>query len=194
MKYLAWLLLCAVLCSCSSTAHTLKYGFLPGSDYQYYEPLHPVDLKGQKYHVVVYDRRNTDRMSCYDHTVPRDTELEGDTGYEFFKNYLAAMIKANNGVVDENAARTIEVKLTVLSGELRGFVNGHVWGLVEFDAVVGDSVKTYCAAMVDGDEDAPVGKYSVDTRKGAFRKLVSGATRKAFEELMHDLATETGSK
>jgi len=42
--------------------------------------------------------------------------------------------------------------------------------------------------MADGDKDAPVGKYSFQTRKSALRKMVSASTRRAIEQFMHDLA------
>ena len=42
--------------------------------------------------------------------------------------------------------------------------------------------------MADGDADAPVGRFSVDTKKGAKRKLTSGSVRRVFEELMQDLS------
>lgn len=120
--------------------------------------------------------------------LPRDTELEGETGFDYFTNYMQAMIVANNGVVDQKAEKTINVKLTALSGDLRAVVYGHVYGFAQFDVSVGNLKKTYCSAMAEGDKDAPVGSFSVDTRKGAFRKLVSASTRKALEEFMHDLA------
>ena len=101
---------------------------------------------------------------------------------------MRAMIEANNGVVDQNAGKTINVKLSGLSGELRAIVYGHVYGLVQFDVAIDGFKKTFCSSMADGDKDAPVGSFSVDTRKGAFRKLVSGSTRKALEEFMQDLA------
>jgi hypothetical protein len=177
-----------LLTSCASVGHTLKYGFLPGGDYQYYSPLSPVDLHGNSYNLVITDERKGNTIQCTSMALPRDTELEGATGSDFFSNYMRAMIVANNGVVDQSAKKTISVKLSGLSGELRAIVYGHVYGLVQFDVTLGDFKKSYCSSMADGDKDAPVGSFSVDTRKGAFRKLVSASTRKALEDFMHDLA------
>jgi hypothetical protein len=118
-----------------------------------------------------------------------DTELESSVGYDFFSKYFQAMLEANNGVVDPDANKIIEVRLKGLSAELYGFGYAHVYGLVEFSASVKNMEKTYCSSMVDGDIDAPVGKYSFDTRRGALRKMVSGSTRRALEAFIHDLST-----
>jgi hypothetical protein len=189
MRSLVPLAICALLIlSCAGTEKALKYGYLPGSDYQFYEPLRPVDLKGKGYNIKVVDSRTSNKISCVEGIIARDTELEGVVGYEYFANYLKAMIEANHGVVDPGAGSPIEIKLTALSGALPGFGYVVVFGYVEFRAVSKGLDKSYCAVMKDGDPDAPVGKWAVDTRRGAFRKIVSGSTRKALEELMHDLA------
>jgi hypothetical protein len=188
MKLVLVLVSLLLLTSCASVGQTLKYGYLPGGDYQYYSPLSPVDLHGQRYKLIISDERKGNKIQCTDMTLPRDTELEGTTGFNFFSNYLRAMIEANNGIVDPTAEKMIDVRLLGLSGDLRAVIYGHVYGLVEFDATVGGFKKTYCSSMADGDADAPVGKFSVDTRKGAFRKLVAGSTRKALEEFVHDLS------
>lgn len=177
-----------ILTSCAPVGNTLQYGFLPGSDYQYYSPLTPVDLHGKKYKLVITDERQGTTIQCTSMALPRDTELEGATGLDYFSNYLHAMIVGNNGVVDQNAEKTINVKLTGLSGEIRAVLYGHVYGLVQFDVTSGGLKKTYCSSMGDGDKDSPLGSFSADTRKGAFRKMVSGSTRKALEDFMHDLA------
>jgi hypothetical protein len=41
--------------------------------------------------------------------------------------------------------------------------------------------------MVDGDDDAPLKWYSITTRKDALRKIVSGSTRRALEDMVYDL-------
>ena len=107
--------LCLTLLSCASAVKTLEYDFLPGSDYQYYEPLNKIDLKGEKYKVIVQDERINNRISCYERTIPRDTELEGERGIEYFTSYLKAMILANNGIIDPSG-KTIVVKLNAISG------------------------------------------------------------------------------
>ena len=188
-----YLLILFFLASCSSVTKTLKYGYLPGSDYQYYSPVKPVDLKGKKFNLIVADARNKNMISCFGVSIPRDTELEGKTGYDFFSKYFQAMIEANNGIIDPLAQEIIHVQLTGLSGDLKGFVSGHVAGFVEFNIVASEYKKSFCSTMYDGDKDAPLGKYSVDTRKGAFRKIVSASARKAIEEFLNDFAHVQGS-
>lgn len=175
------------LCSCSSVTHTLKYGYLPGSDFQYYAPLEKVDLKGEKYKLKIVDNRKGNSISCYDRPIPRDTELENSPGIQYFENYFKAMIEFNNGLVVPTAEKTINVQLNAISGDIRMVLYGHVYGLVEFEVSTDGHTKKYCSEMVDGDKDAPLGAFSMDTRKGAFRKLVSGSTRRALEQFMHDL-------
>ena len=137
-----------ILTSCASVGHTLKYGFLPGGDYQYYSPMSPVDLHGNRYKLVITDERKGNTIQCTSITLPRDTELEGATGFDYFSNYMRAMIEANNGVVDQNAGKTINVKLSGLSGELRAIVYGHVYGLVQFDVAIDGFKKTFCSSSV----------------------------------------------
>lgn len=186
MKYLVVAMAIFLLSGCYST---LQYGYLPGGDYQYYSPMNPVDLQGVKYRIEVVDNRRGFNISCVDFRIDRNTELEGVTGYDFFNSYVRAMIEANNGVVDPNSENILSVELTGLSAQYFGFGFVRVYGLVEFNATNDNFKKQYCSAMLDGDEDAPLGKYSVATRKGALRKIVSGSTRRALEELVHDLQT-----
>ena len=188
MRWLLIIIVAFVLCACSSVTNTLKYGYLPGSKYQYYTPLNPVDLKGKSYRLTISDRRTSNRISCTEIILPRDTELEGDIGFDYFSNYLKAMIEENNGKIDQENGQEIKIELLGISNQLHGFAYLRIWGLVEFSASVDGNEKAYCSAMGDGDHDAPVGKFSVDTRKGASRKLVSGSVRRAFEEFMHDLS------
>ncbi len=188
MKRISIVALCLLLCSCSSVGKTLEYGYLPGGKYKYYAPLTPVDLHGKRYRLKILDNRTENRIECAESTIPRNSELEGQRGYQFFSNYLRAMIERNHGMVDDASQDIIEVKLRAISGDLKMVVYGHVYGLVEFDAKVGKFDKRYCSVMKDGDKNAPVGKFSFSTRKGALRKLVSASTRKALEEFMQDLA------
>jgi hypothetical protein len=165
-----------------------KYGYLPADDYAYYPPLKAVDLQGHRFKLAVTDSRGSPTISCSNIKLPRDSELEGSKGISFFNTYLRKMIEANNGVVDDAAQDVLNVKLKGLSGDLVGFIYLRVWGLVEFDVVRGSDSRTYCSAMADGDEGAPLGKTAVDTRAGAFRKMVSGSTRRAIESFVSDLA------
>jgi len=185
MKRTLGVILALLLSGCYSTLH---YGYLPGGDYQYYAPLSPVDLKGEKYRLEVVDSRRGFDISCSTFRVDRNTELEGATGIDFFSAYVRAMIEANNGVIDPKADKVITVELTGLSAEYQGYGYVRVYGLVEFHAALGSLRKNYCSQMADGDEGAPVGKYAFDTRKGALRKMVSGSTRRALEEFIRDLA------
>lgn len=189
MKRLIVVLLCCFLCSCSSVGKTLKYGYLPGGNYQYYSPLNQYDLKGKSYNLVISDdRTGVSHISCSDITLDRNTELEGSDGFNFFSKYCRAMIEANNGIIDQNAQNTIHIKLKGLSAQYYGFGFVKVHGLVEFDVLFDYLNKTYCSDMVDGDEDSPLKATSFATRKGALRKMVSGSTRRALEMFIHDLA------
>ena len=63
MKFLfAMVVSFTLLCSCASVDKTLRYGFLPGSDYEFYAPLNPVDLKGRRYGIKVVDDRTGDKI------------------------------------------------------------------------------------------------------------------------------------
>ena len=185
MKIVSGIIIMLLLCGCYNTLH---YGYLPGGDYQYYSPLTPVDLRGEKFRLEVIDNRKGFEISCSNFRMDRNTELEGSAGFDFFSSYVRAMIEANNGVIDQNSGNIITVELKGLSAEYQGYGYIRVYGLVEFSATLGDFQKTYCSQMADGDEGAPVGKYAFDTRKGALRKMVSGSTRRALEEFMRDLA------
>lgn len=184
-KVLCVTLLAFTLTGCYST---LKYGWLPGSDYEYYEPLKPVNLEGEKMRLDVVDSREGFNISCSGIPLDRNTELEGSTGFDFFSSYLRAMIEANNGVVDLASSNIVKVELKGLSAEIFGFGYGRVYGQVEFRASFKGYQKTYCSVLADGDEGTPVGKYSFTTRKTAIRKMTSASTRRALEELMSDLA------
>ena len=117
----------------------------------------------------------------------RNTELEGPTGFDFFRSYARAMLEANKGVFDPNADNVLKIELKGLSAEIVGYGYGRVYGLIEFRAYYNDLHKNYCSVLADGDEGAPVGKFSVTTRKSALRKMASATTRRALEELMKDL-------
>ena len=182
-------MLCAIILALSLTGcyNTLKYGWLPGGDYEYFQPLNPVNLQGEKYRLEIVDDREGFQVSCADIPLDRNTELEGATGFEYFSNYVRAMIEANNGVIDPGSDNAIRVQLKGLSAEIIGFGYGRVFGLIEFNASFSGVNKTYCSSLKDGDEGTPLGKYSLATRKGAFRAMASASTRQALEQLMSDL-------
>jgi hypothetical protein len=189
MKWLIVVISCCLIYSCGTAVKTLKYGYLPGGDYQYYAPIEKSDLKGKSYNLVITDDRSgVSQISCSDIILDRNTELEGDDGFNFFSKYCRAMIEANNGIIDQDAQETIHIKLKGLSAQYYGFGFLKVHGLVEFDVILDNFEKTYCSDMVDGDEDAPLKATSITTRKGALKKMVSGSTRRALEMFTRDLA------
>ncbi|HUR88099.1 MAG TPA: hypothetical protein VMZ74_03340 [Ramlibacter sp.] len=178
------------LVGCATSGDSLQHGFLPGADYTYYAPLNPVDLQKRRFRLVVTDARGARSISCSDIPLPRNTELEGVKGLTFFTGYLRRMIELNNGIVDDTSTNVVNVKLKGLSGDHIGFLILQVWGLVEFEVTRDSKVNAYCSAMADGHPGAPLSEMSVDTRTGAFRKMVSGSTRQALESLMADLAKQ----
>lgn len=189
MKRFSVFFSCLLLCSCSSGGNVLKYGFLPGGDYQYYAPIEQTDLKKTKYNLIISDERSgINKINCSDISLDRNTELEGPNGFEFFKNYCRAMFKANNGIIESTSENDIYIKLKGLSAQYYGFVFVKIYGLVEFEVVSKNLSNTYCSEMKDGDNDAPLKTASFDTRKGALRKMASGTTRRALEKFMHDLS------
>jgi hypothetical protein len=184
MKICTGLLILLLASGCYSVLH---YGYLPGGSYKYYAPLSPVDLGGQRFRLEIVDKRSGFGISCSNFTLDRNTELEGSKGYDFFSAYVRGMIEANKGMIDPNSSRIMRVELTALTAQLLGFGFVRVYGLVEFNVSFDGFRKNYCSVMGDGDEGAPVGRYSFATRKGALRKMVSGSTRRALEELVHDI-------
>ena len=175
MRVISGAILLFLLSGCYSTLH---YGYLPGGEYKYYAPSSRVDLRGERFRLEITDDRRGFAISCSNFRIDRNTELEGSKGFDFFSSYVRAMIEANNGIVDPDSDNVIMVNLTGLSAEYQGFGYARVYGLVEFNVVVEGYRKAYCSQMADGDEGAPVGKYTFATRKGAMRKMVSGSTRR----------------
>ena len=190
MNRIFWIAAILALGGCATSGDSPKYGFLPGQDYTYFAPLKPVDLHKRRFRVVVTDARSSRSIPCSSVALPRDSELEGQKGLDFFSAYLRKMIESNSGIVDDASPDVINVKLKGLSGDIVGFLYLRVWGLVEFEVARGAQVKDYCSAMADGDPGAPLDRTSVDTRTGAFRKMVSGSARQAIEAFMADLAKE----
>jgi hypothetical protein len=189
MRFFIIIILAATLISCASGGSVMKYSYLPASDYHYYNPLKPVDLKQKRFKVVISDKRERDRIDCSDFVLPRDTELEGKDGLDYFKNYLRGMIEANNGIFDQDNGQEVKVELTALSQKIYGFGYMRLYGFVEFNAAFLGKVKKYCTVMETGGKNAPVDRNSFHlTSVHAARVYVSGAVRYAFEELMYDLS------
>jgi len=185
-KFFGFLLSLLLMSSCTNY---LYYGYLPGGDYQFYEPLIKRNLNGLKIHLNVVDGRNDIKsISCSGYVLDRTTELEGDLGFQFFKYYCRAMLEYNGAVYDENSQDTLSITLRGLSAIYSGFGYIKIYGLIEFEANgFGINTKKYCSEMVDGDDDAPLKWYSITTRKDALRKIVSGSTRRALEDMVYDL-------
>jgi hypothetical protein len=178
MKNTIMALLALILFSCVSSV--FYYGYLPGSNYQYYKPNQAINLKSKKYCLIVSDlRQGINKIKCSDIDLDRGSELEGNTGFDYFKNYCRALLEFNNAIVDSSSNDTIKIQLKALSAAMFGFGYIKVHGLIEFESIHNGITKNYCSDMVDGDPDSPLGAMSWDTRQGAFRKMVSGSTRRA---------------
>ena len=187
MRWLLVVLPIVLFISCSSPV--LKYSYLPKSNFKFYTPHTSHDLGKNKYNISVDDGRNSDLISCSEITLPGDSESEGDAGLSYFKNYIAAMIEANNGVIDRDNGQSIQIELKGLSSEKYGFVIERYFGMVEFVATFNGKTKKYCAEMAAEDEDSPIGAF-VLSGQYARRDVLSGAVRRALEEFIGDLSVE----
>jgi hypothetical protein len=171
--------------SCTRMFH---YGYLQGGDLIYYEPKEKTNLEGKRINPKIFDQRKTDIISCSNILLDRHTVLEGERGLHAFKNYCRAMIEYNNGIYDTSSGEILEITLFGLSSEFSGFNYSKIYGLVEFKANgLGIENQIYCSSMVGGDMDAPIKIFSINTNKGALRKMVSGSCRRVLEELFNDI-------
>jgi len=170
------------------TSRVLKYGYLPAGNYEYYQAIKKIDLQGRKVNFLVVDNRLNNKQSvCSNRPVEIDSELEGALGVQFFENYLKAMTEYSSGSIGVSSGDPVRVELEVLSPLMVGFGYVRVHGIVQFNVISDKIKKRYCSDMVDGDKDAPFGKYAVTTRRHAMRKMVSGSARRALEEFFSDL-------
>jgi hypothetical protein len=184
-KITSLLLLFLLTISCTRMLH---YGYLQGGDLIYYEPMEKANLDGKRINLKIIDDRKTNIISCSNFLLDRRTDLEGERGLHALKNYCQAMIEYNNGIYDTTSGEILLLTLMGLSSEAPGLGYTKVYGLVEFRANgLGIENKTYCSAMVSGDNDAPIKIFSINTRSGAARKMVSGSCRRALEELFSDV-------
>jgi hypothetical protein len=173
------------LCSCS----TLRYGYLPGTDYKLLEPTKSIDLKGKVFDIDFRDnRKNKETISCSMVGLDRDTELEGELGMRYLRESIVTMIQNSNGRIDPHAPGKLTIDLDGLSFRLigTGYIVAH--GLVQFKVSSPTLNKIYCSDMTDHDEDSPLSWYSVTTRKSGSRLMVSGSVRRAVESFVNDLA------
>lgn len=172
----------------SGCGQSLYYGFLPGTDYKYYKPTTSIDLKGQSYCLEFNDARDDiQEIKCSGQVLDRNTELEGELGYTYFRNYVTSMIEQCNGKVTPDGNNHITINLEGLSFVLIGWNYIVPHGLIQFEVSSEKFNKVYCTDMTDHDNDAPLKWYSITTVKSAYRMIVSGAARRTIEELLSDL-------
>jgi hypothetical protein len=184
MKSCIFVIIALSFFSCS----TLYYGYLPGTDYKYYKPTQKYDLKKRAMNIIITDKRLYHyNIQCSDLRLDRNTELEENMGFQYFKNNLFSVIDSCNGIIDSTAKDTIHVYLEGLSFELIGFGYIVAHGLVQFSVKSSKINKTYCSDMKDSDPDAPLKWYSFVTRKTGSRLIVSGSLRRAIEDFLKDM-------
>ena|SRR5437879_3281254 len=192
VKTMKAVLLGLVAVSGCITSHTLKYGFLPGSDYEFYPLTRPIDLKGRRFHYVFYDKRLEElQAKCSDLEPEKDSELEGELGYRYFISYFRAMTDSCLGKVDSTAPDTVRVDLQVLRPKLTGFISVTVHGIVQFAVHSADAQRVYCSDMKDGDPDSPYGTFSLATRKSAMRAMMGASCRRAIQQYFEEVSQST---
>lgn len=183
-----FLLILALLAGCAPS-RVVTYGFLSGSDYEFYPPTKPLDLKEKHFNFVFHDvRSKTQVAECAAVKPERDSELEGDPGFQFFSSYLKALADSCHGRVDSLASDTVHVDLQVLGPKLKGFISVTVHGIVQFTVRSGDTQKVYCSDMKDGDPDSPYDTDSFATRKSAMRGMIAASCRRAMQQYFEDVS------
>lgn len=188
MKKYSFLWLSFLISACTPPL-ILKYGYLPGGDYEIYAPIRTIDLKGKRFNYILLDTRSRyGKIDCSDTKLDKDSELEGSLGYNLFSNYLTVLTDSCSGKIDNSSPDTINIELQAISPKLTGFLFITVHGTIQFKVQSAKLNKIYCADIKDGDPDSPLGRYSFATRKSAMRQLVSAACRKAVESFLIDLA------
>ena len=179
----------------------LTYPYLSSPTHPYYESLSRIDLKGEEVHFIVKDRRyRSGHFSCSRAsknlepvviviTPTLEPELMGEIGIEYFLTYLRGLIEYSHGSYEPSTS-SIEIDLEVLSSEITGVGYLTVTGMVQFTVRSETLNRTYCAAIQDGDPEAPLGRFSFATRKGAERKLLAAAVRAAIEDFLKDWSNQ----
>ncbi len=171
------------------SSQTIKYGFLPGSDYQFFPPTRHVDLNGKHFNFVFFDKRSDkSNLKCSDIMPDTDSELEGALGYRYFTSYFKAMADSCRGKIDSTGHDTVYVDLQLLGPRMSGFISVTVHGIVQFAVRSRDSVRVYCSDMEDGDPDSPYGTFSFATRKSAMRGMIGASCRRALQQYFEDVA------
>ncbi len=167
----------------------IKYGFLPGSDYEIYAPINKIDLQNYKIHYKISDKRDaSNKVQCSNVLVDRDSELEGKLGLDVFSNYLITLTDSCLGKIDSLSNNIFNIELKTIGPNLPEYGGSTVYGFVQFNISSKFINKTYCSQIKDGDDGAPLGKFSFATRKTAMRLMVSAACRNAIEEFLIDIS------
>ena len=182
------------LCGCPPPG--MKYGFLPGGNYEFFAPTKPIDLHQKHIHYFVTDSRNEFASAeCSEESPDRDSELEGPLGLDFFSGYLAAFTDSCNGAssgrsdtLQKTEGQQFYVDLQLLAPKFSGFISVSVHGMVQFRVRGENSARVYCSDMQDGDHDAPYGKFSFATRASAMRGMVAASCRRAIEQFLTDVS------
>ena len=172
-----------------TSSTSLKYGFLPGVECPIYDfSIKQYDICQYKFKLNLIDKRNERLMlNCSKISPETDSEFEGQSGINFFKNYFNILIKKANGIIDSSADKNIDIEIEIISPKLIGFGYIKVHGICQINVKTEYFTKTYCCDIRDGDEGAPLEWYSIDTRKSALRKMTSASIRNCIENLISDL-------
>ncbi len=187
MKKIILLFLIGFVSSCAP-AH---YDILPGTYYNFYNPKTHIDLKGRAFSFEFHDNRGElKKINCSEVYLDRQTDLEGEFGFNFFCEYIKSMVEQSNGKIDSESPSKLVINLDGLSSRVTG-VKGYgllfYHGLVQFTVVSGSLEKTYCTGMNDHQTDAPITPYSRVSRERGTQLMVSGAMRKSIESFLMDV-------
>lgn len=164
-----------------------KYGFLPAKTYPYYPLPDSVNLKQDKLYLSITDGRDKFTTSnCSDIVAERDFELEGEYGIRFLTAYLSFLVNGNSLTQVSDPIDTVHIEVEVLSPKITGFLFITVHGMVQYTVKCQYFTKTYCSDLKDGDPESPLGTFSVDTRLGSSRKMISASVLKVTSEFITD--------
>ena len=68
---------------------TIKYGYLPGTSYEFYAPLKKIDLSDKNISFSFFDSRGEYKsLACSNLSPETDSELEGKLGIDYFQHTL----------------------------------------------------------------------------------------------------------
>lgn len=166
------------------------YGFLPGDDYEIYQPMKEFDLKDKSFDFEIVDSRGNKRsVDCIKFELDRNTELEGKVGMSLVSEYFGKTLIGAGARLISDSGKKLKVEVEGLSFQLVGFGLITVHGIIQVRVNYEQKSKTYCVDLTDRDDDPynPLSWYSFDTRVGASRKMVSAAVRKVVDQVLLDL-------